>query len=45
MPQASLTKLFGSGRRLPLRSDFKRNWQSFQGEPMDEAGELAMAGC
>ncbi|HUY32242.1 MAG TPA: hypothetical protein VMV69_05630 [Pirellulales bacterium] len=34
-----------AGRVSQLRSELKRNWQAFQGEPLDEAGELAMAGC
>jgi hypothetical protein len=40
-------KLFGltAGRISQLRSELKRNWQAFQGEPADEAGELALAGC
>jgi hypothetical protein len=39
--------LFGltAGRISQLRSELKRNWQAFQGEPADEAGELALAGC
>ncbi|HVC98992.1 MAG TPA: hypothetical protein VND64_35335 [Pirellulales bacterium] len=34
-----------AGRVAQIRSKLRRNWQAFQGEPSDEAGELAMAGC
>ena len=34
-----------AGRVSQLRTELKRNWQEFQGELVDEAGELAMAGC
>ena len=34
-----------AGRVSQLRTELKRNWERFQGEPIDEAGELAMAGC
>jgi hypothetical protein len=30
-----------AGRVSQLRSELKRNWEQFQGEPMDEAGESA----
>ena len=40
-------RLFGltAGRISQLRTELKRNWQAFQGEPVDEAAELALAGC
>jgi len=40
-------KLYGisDGRVTQLRGELKRNWQVFQGERVDEASELAMAGC
>ena len=40
-------RMFGisTGRVAQIRSKLRRNWQAFQGEPADEAGELAMAGC
>jgi len=28
-----------------IRAKLRRNWAKFQGEPMEEAGELAMASC
>jgi len=34
-----------AGRVAQIRAKLRRNWQAFQGEPIDEAGELAMAGC
>jgi hypothetical protein len=34
-----------AGRISQLRGELKRNWQAFQGELADEAGEVAMAGC
>jgi hypothetical protein len=34
-----------AGRVTQIREKLRRNWQAFQGEPSDEAGELAMAGC
>jgi hypothetical protein len=38
-------KMFGltAGRISQLRSELKRNWERFQGEATEEAGELAMA--
>jgi hypothetical protein len=40
-------KLVGisAGRVTQIRSKLKRSWAKFQGEPIDEVGELAMAGC
>jgi len=40
-------KLHGisAGRVAQIRAKLRRNWQAFQGEPADEAGELAMAAC
>jgi len=40
-------KLHGisAGRVAQIRAKLRRNWQAFQGEQADEAGELAMAGC
>jgi len=40
-------KLHGitAGRVTQIRAKLRRNWQAFQDEPADEAGELAMAGC
>ena len=40
-------RMFGisAGRVAQIRAKLRRNWQVFQGEPADEAGELAMAGC
>jgi hypothetical protein len=40
-------KLFGltAGRISQMRGELKRNWERFQGEPADEAAELALAGC
>jgi hypothetical protein len=40
-------KLHGisAGRVAQIRTKLRQNWQAFQGEPADEAGELAMVGC
>jgi len=40
-------KLYGitAGRVTQLRGELRRNWERFQGEVTNEAGELAMAGC
>ena len=40
-------RMFGitAGRVAQIRAKLRRNWEAFQGEPTDEAGELAMAGC
>jgi len=40
-------KKFGltAGRVSQLRGKLKRNWEKFQGEAVDDTGELAMAGC
>jgi hypothetical protein len=40
-------RIFGltAGRISQLRTELKRNWERFQGEPADEAGGLVMAGC
>jgi hypothetical protein len=34
-----------AGHVTQLRTKLRRNWEKFQDEPIDEAGELAMAGC
>jgi len=34
-----------AGRVAQIRAKLRRNWQAFQGETAEEAGELAMAGC
>jgi len=40
-------RLFGitAGRVAQIRSKLRRNWQAFQGEPVAEAGEVAIVGC
>jgi hypothetical protein len=40
-------KKFGltAGRISQLRAELKRNWERFQGEQADQAGELVMAAC
>jgi hypothetical protein len=40
-------RMFGisAGRVAQIRGKLRRNWHAFQGEGVDEAGELAMAGC
>jgi hypothetical protein len=40
-------KKFGltAGRISQLRGELKRNWERFQGEVSDDAGELALAAC
>ena len=40
-------RMFGitAGRVAQIRAKLRRDWDKFQGEPSDEAGELAMAGC
>jgi hypothetical protein len=40
-------RMFGisAGRVAQIRAKLRRNWQAFQGEPMDEAGEFEQAGC
>jgi len=40
-------RMFGisAGRVAQIRAKLRRNWQAFQGEPVAEAGDLAMVRC